>query len=196
MPYSPQSNGVVEWEHRTIIERERCILDFAGRSKRYWAMAVLAAVYLKNPTPICSVVGKTPYEAWHGSGHRPSLRHLHVFGCLAFVHVPQGNHKKLDCRASPSVFVGYRISTKLYFVYDPVAKMIHRSRDVVLSERKRYTAPNAADEAILVEHFYRAVIEEPNHTEKQPTRDESSECQTEEPLDDDSPPDSLNPKTM
>jgi hypothetical protein len=177
------------------MEHEQCILDFAGHSKRYWAFAVLAAVYLKNPTPICSVVGKTPYEASHGSGHRPSLRQLRVFGCLAFVHVPQGNRKKLDYRVSPSAFVGYRISTKHYFVYDPLAKMIHRSRDVVLSEGMRYTAPNAADEAILVEHFYRAVIEEPNHTEKQPTRDVSSVSQTEEPLDDDSPPDSPNPKT-
>jgi len=56
---------------------------------------------------------------------------------------------------------------------------------VVIREDKRYTAPNAADEAILNEHFYRDVIEEPkpNPTEKQP-----SERQTEESLDDESPP--------
>ena len=48
-----------------------------------------------------------------------------------------------------------------------------------------YTAPNAADDAILNEHFYRDVIEEPKpkHTEKQP-----SERQTEESLDDEPPP--------
>ena len=56
-------------------------------------------------------------------------------------------------------------------------------------ERKRYTAPNASEEAILKEHFYRDVIKKPKPTEKQPTRDESSEGLTEEPLDDDSPPD-------
>jgi hypothetical protein len=68
---------------------------------------------------------------------------------------------------------------------------------VVSREGKRYTASNVADEAILNEDFYRDVIEEPKPkpTEKKPSRDESSESQTEEPLDDDSPPDSLKPKT-
>jgi hypothetical protein len=58
---------------------------------------------------------------------------------------------------------------------------------VVFRERKWYTAPNAADEAILNKLLYRDVIEEPKPTEKQPTRDESFERKTEEPLDDDSP---------
>ena len=174
------------------MERVRCMLDDAGLSKKYWAFAVSVAVYLKNRTPTRSVVGKTPYEAWHG--RQPSLKHLRVFGCLAFVHVPKEKRKKLDYRATPGIFVGYSISTKQYFVYDSLARTLHRSRDVVFREGKRYTAPNAADEAILNEHFYRDVIEDPKPTEKQPTRDESSECQTEEPLDDDSPPDPPKPK--
>jgi len=64
--------------------------------------------------------------------------------------------------------------------------MIHRSPDVVSREGKRYTAPIAADEAILNEHFYRDVIEEPQSKpmEKQPTKH-----QMEEQLDNDSPPD-------
>jgi len=62
---------------------------------------------------------------------------------------------------------------------------------VVFRGGKRYTAPNAADEAILNEHFYRDVIEEPKPkpTEKQPT-----EHQTEQPLDDVSPPDPPQPQ--
>ena len=62
---------------------------------------------------------------------------------------------------------------------------------MVFREGKRYTAPNAADEAILNEHFYGAVIEEPKPLEKQPT-----ERQTEESLDDDSPADPPKPKKM
>jgi hypothetical protein len=106
---------------------------------------------------------------------------------LAFVHVPKEKRKKLDYRANPGIFIGYSISTKQYFVYDPLASTLHRSRDVVFRDGKRYTASNAADEAILNEHFYRDVIKDPKPTEKQPTRDESSKNQTEEPLDD-SPP--------
>jgi hypothetical protein len=71
------------------MERVRCILDDARLSKKYWAFAVSVAVDLKNHTPTHSVVGKTPYEAWHGSGRKSSLKHLCVFGCLVFVHVPK-----------------------------------------------------------------------------------------------------------
>ena len=60
---------------------------------------------------------------------------------------------------------------------------------MVFREEKRYTAPNAADEAILNEHCHRDVIGEPKPTEKQPT-----ERQTDESLDDNPPPDPPKPK--
>ena len=68
--------------------------------------------------------------------------------------------------------------------------MLHRFRDVVFREGKRFTAPNAADEAILNEHFYRDVNKEPK---PKPIGKQQTECQTEETLDDYSPPDP--PKT-
>ena len=140
------------------------MLDDAGLSKKYWAFTFSVAVNLENRTPTQSVVGKTPYEAWHG--RKPIVKHLCLFRCLAFFHVPKEKQQKLDYRATPGIFVGYGISTKQYFVYDPLAKTLHRSRDVVFREGKRYTAPNAADKAIMTEHFYRDVIEEPKPTEK------------------------------
>ena len=197
-PYTLQSNGVVKRVHRLIMDRVRCMLDDAGLSMKYWAIAVSVAVYLKNRTPTRSMVGKTPYEAWHRSGRKPSLKHLRVFGCLAFVNIPKEKQKKLDYRATPGIFVGYSISTKQYFVYDPLAKMLHRSRDVVFREGKQYTAPNAADEAISNEHFYRDVIVEPTPTKQsetsQPIEKQPTERQMEEPLDDDLPPDPPKPK--
>jgi len=187
-PYTPQSNGVVEWANGTIMECVRCMLDDAGLSKMYWAFAVSVVVYLKNCTPTRSVVSKSPYEGWHTSGMKPSLKHLRVFRCLAFVHIPKEKRKKLNYRATPGIFVGYSLSTKQCFVYDPLAKKLHCSRDGVFRERKQYTAPNAADEAILNEHFYRDVIEEPTPSKQsetsQPIEKQPTEHRIEEPLDD------------
>jgi hypothetical protein len=58
----------------------------------------------------------------------------------------------------------------------------------------RYTVLNAADEEMLNEHFNRDIIEETQTRAKQPTGDASSERQMAEPLDNNSPPDSLKPK--
>jgi len=87
------------------------------------------------------------------------------------------------------MFVAYGISPKQYFLYNPLAQTLHRSRDVGFREGKRYTAPNAADEAILNRHFYRDVIKKPKPTERQP-----AEGEMEKSLDDESPPESRNLK--
>jgi hypothetical protein len=167
------------------------MLHDAGLSKKYWAFAVSLAAYLTNCTPTRLVVGMTTYEAWHG--RKPFSKHLRVFGCLPFLHVPKEIRTKLDYSATPGLFVGYTISTKRYIVYDPLARTLHCSQDVEFRQGKLNKAPNAADEAILNEHFYRHLSEEPKPTKKQPTRDYSSEPQTEETLYD-SPPDPPMPK--
>ena len=72
-----------------IMERIQSMLDDDGLSKKYWVFAVSVVVYLNNRNLIPSVVGKTPDEASHGSRRKPSLKHLRVFGCFAFIHVPK-----------------------------------------------------------------------------------------------------------
>jgi len=184
-PYTPQANGVIERVNCMIIQCLWCMLGDAGPSKMYRVFAVSVAVYLKHRTPMWSVVGTSIYEVWHQS--KWFLKQIHVFRFLAFIQVSKEKWKKLDYRATPGIFGGYSISTKQYLIYYPLAKTLHRCRDVVFSEGKRYTAPNAADEAILNEHFYRDVSKEPKPIEKQPT-----ERQTEMSLDDNSPP--VHPK--
>ena len=193
--YSHRSNDVIKQANRTIMECVRCMLEDAVLLRNYWAFAVPVVVHLKNRTPARSGVVKNPYGAWHRSREMPSLKQSRVSGSLAFVHFPKDKRKMVDYRATPGIFVGYSISTKQYFSYDPRAKMLHRSRDVVIREGRRYTAPNAADQAIMNEHFLRVVIEDPKPTGKQPTGDGNSELHREEPLGHDSASDALNSKT-
>ena len=40
---------------------------------------------------------KTPQEVW--TGKKPSLSHLMVFGCDAYVHVPKEKRTKLDSKS-------------------------------------------------------------------------------------------------
>jgi hypothetical protein len=110
------------------------MLDDAGLSKKDWAFVVAVVVDPMNHTLTRLVIGKTPYEAWHG--RKPFPKDLRGFECLAFVQVPNEKRKTLDYRATPGIFIRYSISTKQYFLYDPLDKTLPRFRDVVFRNGK------------------------------------------------------------
>jgi len=62
----------------------------------FWAEMVAIVVYIMNRTPITAVHGMTPKEKF--TGKKPDVSHLRVFGCIAYVHVPDGKRSKLDLK--------------------------------------------------------------------------------------------------
>jgi hypothetical protein len=75
---------------------------------------------------------KTPQEVW--TGKEPSLTHLKVFGCDAYVHVPRENRSNLDKKAEKCIFIGYKDGLKGYKLWNPETKKVVYSRDVVFRE--------------------------------------------------------------
>jgi hypothetical protein len=67
----------------------------------------VTAIYIMNRTPTTAVHGMTPKEKY--SGRKPYLSHLKVFGCIAYVHVPDELRIKLDLKAEKCVFIGYSL---------------------------------------------------------------------------------------
>ena len=78
--------------------------------------ALKTAAYLLNRVP-SKAVSKTPYELW--TGRKSSLRHLHVWGCLAEVRIYNPHEKKLDARTVSGFFIGYPEKSKGYRFYCP-----------------------------------------------------------------------------
>ena len=130
--YTPQQNGVAERKNRTIMDMVRCMLKAKQMPKEFWAEAVATAVYILNRCPTKSVQEKTPEEAW--SGRRPSIRHLRVFGCIAYAHVPDQIRKKLDDKGERCIFIGYCSNSKAYKLYNLETKKVIISRDVTFDE--------------------------------------------------------------
>lgn len=131
-PYSPEQNGTAERMNRSLIERAKCMLLNANLPKQFWADAVHTAAYVINRSPTQSLFFKTPEELW--SGHKPSVKHMRIFGCEAMVHIPQEKRKKWDPKAQKLIFIGYCDHTKGYRFWMPKTKKVIKSRDATFLE--------------------------------------------------------------
>ena len=85
----PQQNRLAEQWNRTIMEKARAMLHSAGLSLGFWEFAVDTAVHIYNRTPSRTINWRTPHELW-SAGHTPDVSYFRVFGCKAYVHVPEG----------------------------------------------------------------------------------------------------------
>jgi hypothetical protein len=139
-----------------VVEMARCLLKSKGVPGEFWGEAVTTAVYLLNRAPTRSLQGRTPYEAWHD--RKPKVHHLRTFGCVAHVKKIGPGVSKLTDRSVPMVFIGYETRTKGYRLYDPVAKKLHISRDVIFEESRAWKwnqeAPPNADIPVFDVEYY------------------------------------------
>lgn len=116
MPGTPQQNGVAERRNRTLIDMVRSMMSNSSLPMSLWMHALKTAVYLLNRVPT-KAVPKTPFELW--TGRKPSLRHLHVWGCPAELRIYNPHERKLDPRTISGYFIGYPEKSKGYRFYVP-----------------------------------------------------------------------------
>ncbi|KAK4597239.1 hypothetical protein RGQ29_014995 [Quercus rubra] len=75
----------------TLLEMVRSMMSYSTLLISFWGYALNTAIHLLNLVPSKSVP-KTPMELW--SRHKPSMKYLHIWGCLA--HVLKGKPDKLE----------------------------------------------------------------------------------------------------
>lgn len=116
MPGTPQQNGVAERRNRTLLDMVRSMMSFSTVPDSLWGEALKTAMYILNRVP-SKAVSTTPFELW--TGRKPSLRHLHVWGCPAEARIFNPHEKKLDSRTISGYFIGYPDKSKGYKFYCP-----------------------------------------------------------------------------
>jgi transposase InsO family protein len=131
---SPQQNGLAEQWNRTIMEKARAMLHSAGLSLGFWEFAVDTAVHIYNRIPSWTINWRMPHELW-SAGHTPDVSYFCVFGCEAYVHVPEDKRKKLDPRSIEMTLVGYKPSSKGYWLWNRSTQAIILSHNVTFDER-------------------------------------------------------------
>jgi len=95
-PKTPQRNGLAERMNKTLTERVTAMLSHAHLPNSFWTEALMNAMYVVNLSPSVPLAGDIPQRVW--SGKEVSYKHLKVFGCRAFVHVPMDERSKLDSK--------------------------------------------------------------------------------------------------
>lgn len=147
-PYTPEQNGVVERDNRTVGESARTMLIASGLGKALWPEAMRTAVYMLNRTTNKKNTKQTPFELWFGE--KPYLGHIKVFGTTGFMHIPKIGRKKWDAKAKKVYLVGYEATSKNFRLYDPESQKVKVSCDVNFNEnfvRSEYVTFPSGDES-------------------------------------------------
>ncbi|RDX77786.1 hypothetical protein CR513_42035, partial [Mucuna pruriens] len=102
MPDKPSMNNVVE-------RRKQTLKDMVRRESLKIVIYILFRVSSK-------AVNKTLYELW--TSKRPSIKHLHIWGCPTEARPYRSHERKLDLRIVSCYFVGYVERSSGYMFYD------------------------------------------------------------------------------
>ncbi|RVW21166.1 Retrovirus-related Pol polyprotein from transposon TNT 1-94 [Vitis vinifera] len=136
---TPSQNGVAERRNRTLKDMIRSMISHSTLPESLWGEAIKTTVYILNRVP-SKAVAKTPYELW--TSKKPSIRHLHVWGCPAKATPYKPNEKKLDFRTVSCYFVRYSERSRGFKFYDPSSRSFFETgnakfiEDIELSGRK------------------------------------------------------------
>ena len=132
-PHSQSQNGVAERKNRVLAEGGRTMMIRANMPTNTWGEAVCYKNYVSN----CSFsraapAGKTAYEAFFS--HKPNVSMARVWGCAAYVHVPDTLRHKLQAKAVKCVHVGISDEHKAWRLMDVSTGRLIISKDVIFDE--------------------------------------------------------------
>ncbi|GJR65340.1 retrovirus-related pol polyprotein from transposon TNT 1-94 [Tanacetum coccineum] len=133
-PRTPEQNDIVKRRNRTLVEAARMMLSASKLPLSFWAEAVATACYTQNRSIIISTHGKTAYHLIND--RKPSIKHLHIFGCICYITRNGENLDKMNEKGDPCVMVGYSTQSKGYRVYNKRTCLIVESIHIKFDEIK------------------------------------------------------------
>ena len=114
-------------------------MDESSLHIRLWGEALKTAIYLLDRIPTKATI-KTPYELWRG--RKPSLKHLHIWGCPAQARPYVPKERKLDFRTISFYFVRYSEKSWGFKLYDPSTRGIFETRNAHFFEDIEFDGGN------------------------------------------------------
>lgn len=132
--HTPEQNGRIEREMRTIVEAARTAIHMNELDEKLWAEAMNHAIFTINQTGTSNVPGKSPAELWFG--RKMKIEKLRPFGCECYVLTQKQKRGKMDRKSEKGILVGYDIDSPCYRVYLKEKREIISSDNVIFDEEK------------------------------------------------------------
>jgi transposase InsO family protein len=131
-PNTPQQNGVVDRNNRTLLDMARTMLDEYKTPDRFWAEAINTSCYSINRLYLHRILKKTSHELL--TGKKPNVSYFRVFGSKCFILIKRGRNSKFAPEAVEDFLLGYDLDTRAYRVFNKSTGLVEVSCDIVFDE--------------------------------------------------------------
>ena len=115
-PHTPQQNSRAERFMCTVMDKSEAMCHEACIPKNWWEFLIAHATHVYNCTPLRRHNWRTPFEVLHGS--QPDIAHLRVFGCAAYVYLPEDVWaNKMAPKSELMVYIGVAPGNESNFLF-------------------------------------------------------------------------------
>nr|GEV33009.1 hypothetical protein [Tanacetum cinerariifolium] len=118
---TPEQNGVVERQNRTLVEATRTMLSAAKVPLFFWAEAIATTCFTQNGSLVIPRHEKTPYHIINDQ--KPSVKFFHIFGSLCYIIRDGENLDKMKKKGDACIF-GYSTQSRAYRVFNKRTRVI------------------------------------------------------------------------
>nr|GEZ75700.1 retrovirus-related Pol polyprotein from transposon TNT 1-94 [Tanacetum cinerariifolium] len=129
---TPEQNGVVERQNRTLVEAARTMLNGAKVPLFFWAEAIATSCFTQNRSLVIPRHEKTPYHIIND--RKPSVKFFHIFGSLCYIVRDGENLNKIKEKGDACIFIGYSTQSRAYIVFNKRTRVIMESIHVNFDE--------------------------------------------------------------
>ncbi|GKF24795.1 retrovirus-related pol polyprotein from transposon TNT 1-94, partial [Tanacetum coccineum] len=110
-PRTPEQNGIVERQNRTLVEAARTMLSASKLPLFFWAEGIATACYTQNRSIIILTHEKTAYHIIND--RKPLIKHLHIFCCTCYLNKDGENLDKMKVKGDPCILIKEMLETSV-----------------------------------------------------------------------------------
>nr|GEZ84397.1 retrovirus-related Pol polyprotein from transposon TNT 1-94 [Tanacetum cinerariifolium] len=144
---TPEQNGVVERQNRTLVEVARTMLSAAKVLLFFWADVIATTCFTQNHSLVIPRHEKTPYHIINDQ--KPSVKFFHIFGSLCYIVRDGENHDKMKKKGDACIFVGYSTQSRAYRVFNKRTRVIMESIHVNFDELPHMASDHISSDPVL-----------------------------------------------